>query len=109
MRIWTVIKIACALVVAAIVTVSVYFTMHVMGKPVPARLARIFLQLMPEPERLRADHSRDHEKALDLAEMQDIEPGDKAFQDRRGPREAPFPRQLLPRLHRRAHDPPDPR
>lgn len=80
MRVWTAVKILCALTVAAIVTVSVYFTMHVMGKPVPQRLAKIFLQWMPEPERLRADHSRDHEKALDLPEMVDIEPGDKAFQ-----------------------------
>ncbi len=80
MRVWTFVKIICALIVAAIVTVSVYFTMHVMGKPVPAPLAKLFLQWMPEPERLRADPSNDYEKVADLAEMVDIEPGDKAFQ-----------------------------
>lgn len=80
MRIWTFVKLVCAVVVAAIVAVSVYFTMHVMGKPVPAPLARVFLQWMPEPERLLADPQHEHEKVLDLAEMVDIEPGDKAFQ-----------------------------
>jgi hypothetical protein len=80
MRIWTFVKLVCALVVAAIVAVSVYFTMHVMGKTVPAPLARLFLQWMPEPERLLANPSHDYEKVLDLAEMVDIEPGDKAFQ-----------------------------
>lgn len=80
MRVWTFVKIICAVVVAVIVVLSIYFTMHVMGKPVPEGLARIFLRWMPEPERLRADPSRDHEKAADLAEMVDIEPGDKAFQ-----------------------------
>jgi len=54
--------------------------MHVMGKSVPAPLARLFLQWMPEPERLLADPANEHEKALDLPEMVDIEPGDKAFQ-----------------------------
>lgn len=80
MRVWTFVKIICALVVAAIVMLSIYFTMHVMGKEVPEPLARLFLQWMPEPERLRADPSREHEKVADLAEMVDIEPGDKAFQ-----------------------------
>ena len=80
MRIWTFIKLMSALAVAAIVTVSVYFTMHVMGKPVPPALSRLFLQWMPEPERLLADPSHDYEKVVDLAEMVDIEPGDKAFQ-----------------------------
>jgi hypothetical protein len=74
------VKLVCALVVATIVALSVYFTMHVMGKPVPAPLARLFLQWMPEPERLLADPANEHEKALDLPEMVDIEPGDKAFQ-----------------------------
>ncbi|MFM2169796.1 MAG: hypothetical protein RI957_25 [Verrucomicrobiota bacterium] len=80
MRVWTFVKLVCALVVATIVALSVYFTMHVMGKPVPAPLARLFLQWMPEPERLLADPANEHEKALDLPEMVDIEPGDKAFQ-----------------------------
>lgn len=80
MRIWTFVKIICALLVAGIVAISVYFTMHVMGKPVPPALSKIFLQWMPEPERLRADPSRDREKVADLAEMVDIEPGDKAYQ-----------------------------
>ncbi len=80
MSLWTFVKLICALVVAAIVTLSVYFTMHVMGKSVPAPLARLFLQWMPEPERLLANPATEHEKALDLAEMVDIEPGDKAFQ-----------------------------
>jgi hypothetical protein len=80
MRVWTFVKLVCALVVATIVALSVYFTMHVMGKSVPAPLARLFLQWMPEPERLLADPANEHEKALDLPEMVDIEPGDKAFQ-----------------------------
>jgi hypothetical protein len=80
MRVWTFVKLVCALVVATIVALSVYFTMHVMGKSVPAPLARLFLQWMPEPERLLADPANEHEKALDLPEIVDIEPGDKAFQ-----------------------------
>lgn len=80
MRVWTFVKLISAVVVAAVVTISVYFTMHVMGKPVPKALEAQFLRWMPEPERLRADPSYDLEKVADLAEMPDIEPGDKAFQ-----------------------------
>jgi len=81
MRVWTFVKLISAVVVAAVVTVSVYFTMHVMGKPVPKALEAQFLRWMPEPERLRADPGNaDYEKVADLAEMPDIEPGDKAFQ-----------------------------
>ena len=80
MRLWTFVKLISAGIVAAVVTVSVYFTMHVMGKPVPKMLQTQFLRWMPEPERLRADPTNDYEKVADLAEMVDIEPGDKAFQ-----------------------------
>jgi hypothetical protein len=80
MRFWTFVKVFCALVVAAIVALSSYFTLHVIGKPVPDFLARLFHQWMPEPERVMSDPAREYEKVADLAEMVDIEPGDKAFQ-----------------------------
>jgi len=80
MRFWTFVKLICALIVAMIVALSTFFTLHVIGRPVPDSLAQLFHQWMPEPERVMADPARDYEKVADLAEMVDIEPGDKAFQ-----------------------------
>ena len=81
MRLWTLFKIICALVVLAIVLLSVYFTMHVLGKEIPAPAKELFSKWMPEPEPLIVqDDNDDHEKLLAATEMVDIEPGDKAFQ-----------------------------
>lgn len=80
MRFWTFVKLASALIVAALVTLSTFFTLHVIGRPVPSFLARWFHQWMPEPERVMTDPAHDYEKVVDLSEMADIEPGDKAFQ-----------------------------
>lgn len=79
MRLWTFFKLICAVIVIAIVTMSVFFTMHVMGKSVPPAVAKIFAEWMPEPS-LVIEESNDHEKLLEASEMIDIEPGDKAFQ-----------------------------
>lgn len=79
MRLWTLFKLISALIVLAIVTLSVFFTMHVMGKTVPPPAARIFSKWMPEPSLVTGENN-DHEKLLEANEMVDIEPGDKAFQ-----------------------------
>ena len=81
MRIWTLFKIFCALVVLAIVMLSVYFTMHALGIKIPEPAKELFSKWMPEPEPLIVqDDNDDHEKLLAATEMVDIEPGDKAFQ-----------------------------
>ncbi len=80
MRFWTFIKIICALIVIAIVAISAYFTMHVMGKDVPEPIGKIFTQYIPEPGNMISEPAIDPDKVADSEVMIDIEPGDKAFQ-----------------------------
>lgn len=83
MRIWTAIKILCALAVVGIVVLSYYYTLHALGKKVPTTLARYFSAYMPEPAPLvasPASGNEEHIKMLEKGEMTDIEPGDRAFQ-----------------------------
>ena len=80
MRLWTIFKIICAVIVIAVVVLSVFFTMHVMGKETPDPVARIFGRWMPEPGQLISKTPSHEDKVLEVGEMIDIEPGDKAFQ-----------------------------
>jgi LysM domain len=80
MRFWTFIKIICALIVIVIVAISVYFTMHVMGKEVPEPIGKIFTQYVPEMGNGISEPTIDPDKVADNDVMIDIEPGDKAFQ-----------------------------
>jgi len=83
MRIWTAAKILSALLVIGIVALSYFFTLYVLGKEVPTSLATYFSRYMPEPAPLIAEpmtSNDEHLKMLEAGEMNDIEPGDRAFQ-----------------------------
>jgi hypothetical protein len=83
MRIWTAAKILSAIFVTIIVALSYYFTLHVIGKKVPRPFATFFSRYMPEPAPLIAEPmtgNDEHLKMLEAGEMNDIEPGDRAFQ-----------------------------
>ncbi len=80
MRFWTFIKLICALVVAMIAAATTLFTMHVMGKPIPAPFPQLMAQWIPEPQQFLPGSSVPAEQLLEGKEMVHIDPGDKAFQ-----------------------------
>lgn len=77
MRIWLIIKIAAGIIVAGIATFSGMMAYHVAVKP----LGGVFAKIIPDAGAvLRETKEEDFSKMLELAEIPDFEPGDRAFQ-----------------------------
>lgn len=80
MRFWTFIKLLCALAVALIVAATTLFTMHVMGKTLPAPFPQLMSQWIPEPKQFLPGGPAPAAELVESKEMVQIDPGDKAFQ-----------------------------
>lgn len=77
MKIWLIIKIAAGIIVAAIAMFSGMLAYHVAVKP----LGGVFAKIIPDAGAvLRETKEEDFSKMLELAEIPDFEPGDRAFQ-----------------------------
>lgn len=77
MKIWLIIKIAAGIIVAAIAMFSGMLAYHVAVKP----LGGVFAKIIPDAGAvLRETREEDFSKMLELAEIPDFEPGDRAFQ-----------------------------
>jgi hypothetical protein len=77
MSLWTLIKLAAALMVMVVMAVTGMLAYHVAVAP----LGGVFARIIPDPVRIDDGKSNDEfVKMLDSAEMPDIDPGEKAFQ-----------------------------
>lgn len=77
MSLWTLVKLAAAFCVIAVMAFTGMLAYHVTVRP----LGGVFARIIPNPVRVHEGQTdADFAKMLDSAEMPDIDPGEKAFQ-----------------------------
>lgn len=82
MRVWTFIKLLAGILVLAVLSFTAMLAWHVAVEPLDGAFGGVFERVIPNPASLAGGKSdADFAQMLESAEMPDIEPGERVFQN----------------------------